>query len=181
MRPDDYKTAKKRSRITVSDIWLSAIRITIDQDKSFSSGRTPIPQEVEKRVNDLLCNLTQGAKKLEADLQQVLPECSVSLDSETSDITVTFPGGRSAELKMLGIDTLSHAQVYGLDYNGAGAATFVRMPQPTLEKDTENKKFRWFLWRGDFGQKLGGNLQNYPNPLTHELLCVALNRYLPDA
>jgi len=182
MTADNYKAAKRRSRITTSDIWLRVIRVTIDQDKSFSSGRTPVPEEVEKRINDLLRTLEDGAAKLEADLRQALPECSVSLDSASLDITITFPQGKGAMLTMRGVDSLNHAQMYDVDRTVEGAATFVRMNQPKWQQDGENKGLRWYLWRGDFVQsRAGRKLQNYWNVITGELLREALKRYAPTA
>lgn len=181
MNADNYKAAKSRSRITVSDIWLRAVQVTVDQDKSFSSGRTPIPKEVEKRVNYLLRSLEAGAVELEADLRQALPECTISLDSASLDLTIAFPQGKNAVLTMRGVDTLNHAQMYDVDRNGTGAATFVRMNRSKWQQDDENRAFRWYLWRGDFVQNRNGKLQNYWNILTGELLREALKRYAPAA
>ncbi|WP_350315659.1 hypothetical protein OHK33_11920 [Pectobacterium aroidearum] len=179
MNADNYKAAKSRSRITNLDIWLHAVQITVDQDKSFSSGRTPIPEEVEKRLDHLLLSLETGAVELEAELRQALPECTISLDSASLNITIGFPQGKDAVLMMRGVDMLNHAQMYDVDRSGAGAATFVRMSQPTWKQDDKNRTRRWYLWRGDFVENRDKKLQNYWNILTGELLREALKRYAP--
>lgn len=173
MTADEYKAAKKRSRIS-TDVWLSVFRITVDQDKAYSSGRTPIPAQVEKRVDDVLRLLMEGATELEADLRKALPECSISLDPASLDVSIAFPAAKVATLTMCGVDTLNHAQVYDLDGSGVSAATFVRMRRPKWKQDDENRPRRWFLWRGDFHGR-----QNYWNDLAGDLLRQALRRYGP--
>lgn len=178
MDADNYKTAKSRSRITVSDIWLSVIRVTLDQDKSYSSGRTPIPEDVALRVNRLSSKLKEGAEELEAKLCDELPECAVSLNPNTLDITIAFPQGKVAVLAMCGVDLLNHAQMYTIDRNGLGAATFLRICPPKWRK--EKNGVRWYLWRGDFVESHRGNMQNYWNEPKGSLLREALKRYAPE-
>lgn len=133
-------------------------------------------------MNNLMHFLEYGAAELKADLLQALPECSVSLDSVSLDLTIAFPQGKVAVLTMRGVDTLNNAQMYDIDRSGAGAATFVRIHRPKWEKDVENKALQWYLWRGDFVQSYEREiLQNYQNPLTGELLREALKRYTPVA
>lgn len=178
MSPQDYKMVKARSAISVADIWHSVVRISLDQDKAYSSGRTPIPPEVAFRVENLICRLEQGAIELEAILQQELPMCSIKLDTASLTIDISFPSGKAVQLHNRGVDW-GNWPVFKADSSPKDAAVFLRIERPGWHKKDYPGKEGWYLWRGDFQENRNlGHMQNHWNIPKEKLLLETFKNYL---
>ncbi|WP_304351082.1 hypothetical protein [Comamonas testosteroni] len=180
MHKDEYKKVRERSGITVTDIWCSAIRISKDQDKSYASGRTAIPDEVCERVRDTIVMIEKASEELHANLQDVLKECDVTLDRDTLQIAITFPSGKKAVLEQRGLEITMLRPIYKADPATRHEALFLLTDEkPWDPKVKGHRSLRWFLWRGDFVESQNaGRIQSYRNDLTERLLYEAFKRYL---
>lgn len=171
----EYKDLKARSRITVIDIWCGAIRVSKDQDKSYSSNRTTIPEAVATRVRQLSVKIGGAASQLQEQLQHALPECAVVLHDTSLEINISFPNGKVAKLENRGLDLANLWPLY-IGNSGSGREAVFVYTFPS-HRDQENPKTAaWFLWRGDFLERLHGPIQNSKNTLTDALLLEALKR-----
>ena len=178
MSPYEYKAAKAKSGISIIDTWCSAVRISKDQDKAYSSGRTPVPPEVAFNIRKLIQRLEEGAAELRTMLQEALPNCSIKLDDESLIIEIIFTTGKKVQLHNKGIDLLNFWPIYEADSSSKGAALFLRTPQPSWEATPPPKKDAWYLWRGDFVENRNLNrFQSYWNMLGNGLLLEAFKRY----
>lgn len=175
---DEYKQAKLRSGISVSEIWCGVTEVSRDRDKSFSCGRTAIPSDVATRVNALLDRLVAGASELRSILQSELQNCSVHLDPDRLEIGIEFPTGKVIRLHHGGVDMMNFWQVFKTDTNSQGGAVFLR-GRPFHQPSAGSERLRWYLWRGDFAENRNlRRLQNYTNPVEKNLLLEVFSRYV---
>lgn len=173
MTSDEYKCAKAKSGISVSDIWCGVTGISKDRDKSFSSGRTVIPSDAASRVSALIERLVEGAGELLAMLQKELPDCSVRLDGDCLAIDIGFPSGNEVRLHNAGVDLMNFWQVYQTAATSQGAALFLRGRLP------HQSKLQWYLWRGDFVESRNlKRFQSYANPVQRILLVEVFKRHM---
>lgn len=176
MTPDEYKSAKAKSGISLSDIWCDVTGISRDRDKSFSSGRTAIPSDAASKVNALIAWLIEGAGKLQAVLQGELPDCSIRLDEDCLAIDVYFPSGKIVRLHNSGVDLMNFWQVYKTEAPYQGAALFLRVGS-SPQQSANTRRPQWYLWRGDFVESRNlSRLQNYQNPVKQALLHEVFKR-----
>jgi len=179
MTPAEYKAAKIRSCITVNDIWCAAARVTKDQDKAYSSGRTPIPESVESNVRRLIEFIETASASLSEQLRHALPDgYAVEIDEPTLCIQIRFPSNKAIKIECCGLDIANLWPVYIADRSTRGEAVFVNAPERPWKRTTDDQR-RWFLWRGDFVVNRSlSRFQSYWNELDERLLIEAFKRYL---
>lgn len=179
MNSDEYRVAKARSGITVADIWYAATKMTKDQDKSYSSGRTAIPDTTATRVRTLVERLSTLGRVLADNISTALPDCSVNFNDSTGLITLTFPSTKSMQIECAGVDTLNLAPVYIAARSTKNEAIFIFLDDNTSLKPKYNiKGEHWFLWRGNFPENRNmSRFQNYFNKIDEPLLTLAFSAY----
>lgn len=178
MTPEEYRAAKARSCISVADNWCACLRVSKDQDKSYSSGRTEIPVELADKVHKLVDDLTAHGRELAEIIRAALPTCSVDYNSDTGAITVTFPSAKSVRLDCSGVDTMNLAPVYVAARSTANEAVFIFFDDHSRMKPGSLKGTSWFLWRGNFSEnRNAGRLRNYFNKIEEPILSMAFRAY----
>ncbi len=170
MTVDEYKAAKTRSGINNAEIWDRGLVISRDQEKAYSSGRTPVPATVAFAIAALVKHIEEGAVELRDVLEQALPDSAVVLSDESLAIEIKFPSGRSVQLQNRGVDMLNRWPIFAADHATRHEALFVRVRNA--------KGYKWTLWRGDFIENRNlGHFQSYGNAIERPLLLEALKRY----
>lgn len=179
MSPAEYKAAKNRSCITVNDIWCAATRVSKDQDKAYSSGRTPIPESIESNVRRLIKFIETASASLFEQLQHALPDgYTVEIDAVSLCIQICFPSQKTIKIDCCGLDIANLWPVYIADRSTRGEAVFVNAPETPWNRIADSQR-RWFLWRGDFVESRSlSRFQSYWNELDERLLTEAFKRYL---
>jgi len=178
MSPEEYKAAKNRSCITVNDIWCAAARVSKDQDKSYSSGRTAIPEDAAANVRRVVSLVETTATSLFDELGQALPGCLVELDGASLSIQVHFPSTKAVKIDCCGLDIANLWPVYSADRSTKGEAVFLYAPERPWKRKADDQR-RWFLWRGDFVENRSlERFQSYWNKLDERLLTEAFKRYI---
>lgn len=118
MTAEEYKRAKAILVPRNKDMWLLFCSISEDQDKAYSSGRTPIPtmKDTDKATIPLaeyLSNLVKDKKEriinLRDKIQSIFPASKLEIDNETFDI---FDKESSLYLKNAGQDWFHQDIIY---------------------------------------------------------------------
>lgn len=178
MDPAEYRAAKARSGIAVADIWCAVNKMTRDQDKSYSSGRTQIPEGTAQGIRKLLDKLSERGRLLAENVAAALPESTVTFDDSSGAISVTFASKKTLQIDCAGVDTLNLAPVYVAARSTRNEATFIYFSDASGAKPASIKGNQWFLWRGNFPENRSvGRLQNYFNEIDGENLSLALSAY----
>ncbi len=181
MSSAEYKIAKARSCITVSDIWCAAARVSKDQDKAYSSGRTPIPEDVATNVRRVVAFVETAAASLLEELRQALPSqngYAIEIDEVSLGIQIQFPSKKTVKVACCGLDIANLWPVYIADQSTRGEAVFLNTPERPWKRIANNQR-RWFLWRGDFVESRSlRRFQSYSNELDERVLMEAFKRYI---
>ena len=178
MTPDEYRAAKARSCISVADNWCAATKVTKDQDKSYSSGRTVIPDTVAKNVRMLIEVLSARGRSLADKIGEALAECTVNFDDANGAITLTFSSMNKVQIECAGVDTLNLATVYVFARSTKNEAIFIYFGDRSIMKP-KHITGGWFLWRGNFSESRHMHrMQNYFNYIEEPILMMAFNAYV---
>lgn len=178
MSPEEYRSAKSRSGIRVVDIWCAATRVTKDQDKAYSSGRTAIPNALATSVRTLVDLLSTLGRTLADNIRTALPGSTVDFNDSTGAITLTFPSTKSIQIDCAGVDTMNLAPIYIAARSTKNEAIFIFFADKSPAKPKYVEGDRWFLWRGNFPENRNASrLQNYFNKLEESLLTLAFSAY----
>jgi hypothetical protein len=178
MNPDEYRAAKARSGITVADNWCAATRMTKDQDKAYSSGRTVIPDVIATNVRILVDLLSARGRILADNIRTVLPNCTVDFNDSTGAITLTFPTTKIIQIECAGVDTMNLAPVYVAARSTKNEAIFIFFGEESPAKPKYIEGERWFLWRGNFPENRNvPRFRNYFNKIDEPLLTLAFSAY----
>ncbi|WP_128140270.1 hypothetical protein [Janthinobacterium lividum] len=178
MNTDEYRFAKVRTGITVPDIWYGVTKMTKDQDKAYSSGRTVIPDIIATKVRTVMEYLENCGKKLADDISKALPDCTVSFNDSTGTIMLTFPSKKSIVIDCAGVDTTNHAPVYVAARSTKSEAIFIFFDDKSPARPNYIPGNQWFLWRGDFPENRHmSQFQNYFNKIGEQLLTSAFRAY----
>jgi len=176
MSPDQYRSAKARSGITVADIWCAATQMTKDQDKAYASGRTMIPDAVAEHVRGLVDDLSNRGRALADDIRTALPGSTVDFNDRNGAITLMFPSKKSIQIDCAGVDTMNLAPVYVAARSTKNEAIFIFFANESPTKPKHVEGDRWFLWRGNFPENRHvGRLRNYFNKIDEPLLTLAFS------
>jgi hypothetical protein len=179
MNPDEYRAAKARSGITVADIWCAATKITKDQDKSYSSGRTTIPDTTAARVRTLVDRVSTLGRVLAENISMTLPDCTVDFNDSTGAITLTFASTKTIQIDCTGVDMMNLAPVYVAARSTRNEATFIFFGDISFLKPKYIEGDHWFLWRGNFPENRNlSRFQNYFNKIDEPLLTLAFGAYV---
>lgn len=178
MPPEEYRAAKARSGITVADNWCAKTRMTRDQDKAYSSGRTIIPNAVAADVRALVDLLSTLGRTLTDNLRTALPNSTVDFNDSTGAITLTFPSTKSVQIDCAGVDTANLAPVYVAARSTKNEAVFIFFANDSPARPKYIDGDRWFLWRGNFPENRHvPRLRNYFNKIDEPLLTLAFSAY----
>lgn len=178
MNPNEYRAAKTRSCIKVADTWCAAIRITVDQDKSYSSGRTVIPEQVATTIRALVNRLSTLGQILADNIRLTLPDCSVDFNQNTGAINIIFPSKKGLQIECEGVDGLNLAPVYVAARSTKSEAIFIYFEQNSPSKPHYIQGDTWFLWRGNFPENQNlSRLRNYFNKIDEPLLTLAFRDF----
>lgn len=178
MSTDEYRSAKARTGITVPDIWYGVTKMTKDQDKAYSSGRTVIPDTIATKVRTVMEYLVSCGNKLADEIRKALPDCTVSFNDSTGTIMLTFPSQKSIVIDCAGVDLMNHAPMYVAARSTKSEASFIFFNDKSPAKPQHIQGDQWFLWRGDFPENRNmSQFQNYFNEIGEQLLTSAFRAY----
>ncbi|WP_425641722.1 hypothetical protein ACPUEK_18125 [Marinomonas gallaica] len=164
----EYKQAKEKLGMKNPDIWCGYFNIAKDTDKSYSSGRLSIPDEIEAKVQTLVEARQLKVQKLKDRISEIFPNDSVDLCDHTNDINLHIKElGVTVNFKNNGKDHFLH-DVYSFIGPGKINHLLLYYPEKPWVKDRSQTAFDWFYWRSDPSQSIG--MQNYHNVITEELL-----------
>lgn len=178
MSLEEYRAAKARSCISVADNWCAVFRITKDQDKAYSSGRTEIPAELAEGVRNVVTKLSNYGRALSDIIRAALRACTVDFNGNTGAITITFPSAKSVRIDCDGVDTVNLAPVYVAARGTLNEAVFIYFGEDSQAKPKYIKESGWFLWRGNFTEsRTAGRIRNYFNTIDEPILSMAFRSY----
>lgn len=178
MSPEEYRAGKARSCISVADNWCAVLRITKDQDKAYSSGRTEIPVELAEGVLNVVTNLSTYGRALSDIIRAAMRACTVDFNDNTGAITITFPSAKSIQIDCAGVDTLNLAPVYVAARGTLNEAVFIYFGKDSEAKPKYIKESGWFFWRGNFTEsRSAGRIRNYFNTIDEPILSMAFRAY----
>ncbi|ELC3158848.1 hypothetical protein RI851_003872 [Vibrio harveyi] len=162
----EYKNAKTRIGISNPDIWCPYFSITRDQDKSYSSGRTKIPDRVAQWVTDELSDQKDRVDKLTSNLKECFPNADIVVLEQNSDVRVVIDKDNSIDFKNKGKDHRC-LDVYSFKVNKK-EHILVFFPEKYWSRDEKELKNKtWGLWNyADRNSPLGRSLTS---KLTKEL------------
>ncbi|CAK1712812.1 hypothetical protein VCRA2119O147_60084 [Vibrio crassostreae] len=142
----EYKYAKTLLGISNPDIWCPYFSITRDQDKSYSSGRTKIPDRVAQWIGDELVDQKYRVGKLKSDLEKCFPDTNIEVSEENCDIKVFFDEGTCIEFENEGKDHQC-IDVYSFNINSRVEHRLLFFPHKHWSgNEKERKEKIWGLW-----------------------------------
>lgn len=139
----EYKRSKELLGISKPNIWCMQFQISIDIDKSYSSGRKEIPEKLSKIIRKKVDEHIEKVLKLQSHLKEIFPDSKVEIDQEKNDILVNIPKENQLKIKNNGINNLGF-NIYSFMTKGRNKRTLVYYPEDYW-KNTHTC-FDWFLW-----------------------------------
>lgn len=141
-----YKKLKDNLGMKNPDIWCSYFNIARDTDKSYSSGRLPVPEKLALNIENLSKTRQFRVIKLVDKISSVFPTSNVSLCEITNDITLDIQSiDRKVIFKNNGKDHFSN-DVYSFIGPGKINHLILYYPEKPWVKDTSKTNFDWFYW-----------------------------------
>lgn len=146
MDSQEYKNAKTRLGVSNPDIWCPYFSITRDQDKSYSSGRTKIPDRVAQWIVDELADQKDRIGKLTSNLKECFPNAKIEVEEESGDVKVVIDTRNSIDFKNEGKDHQC-IDVYSFKIRSKVEHRLLFFPHKHWSTDEEVRKEKiWGLW-----------------------------------
>lgn len=143
----EYKQAKEKLGMKNPDIWCNYFRIARDTDKSYSSGRLPIPGNIELGVEELVVKTEEKFSKLKDIISDIFPDDSVEQCDKTNDISLyNQEYGVTVNFKNEGKDHHFH-EVYSFIGPGKINHLILYYPEKPWVRDKSKIVYDWFYWR----------------------------------
>ena len=156
----EYKACKKLVGPVSRDIWCALLGIAKDTDKSYSCGRSPIPEHIDKKLGKLVKNKEIKAGKLANKLRETFSDdCYVIIRStESNDISLQNKSGLKILFVNEGTDMFNH-DVYSFKSKKGLRNIMLYYPENPYQaprNDDPNNDRDWFYWDGHLAHRRRG-------------------------
>lgn len=146
MNNTQYKCAKDKLGMKNPDIWCAYFRIAKDTDKSYSSGRLPIPDLLKEGINEVVEDHLKRVLKLKDIISKVFDVDTVSICDSTNDITLELQNlDHTVVFKNNGKDHFLN-DVYSFIGPGKINHLILYCPKYPWKKEKKDKNYDWFYW-----------------------------------
>jgi hypothetical protein len=168
MNSNQYKQEFKRSNL-ILDRWLFILNISIDQHKSYSSGRTPIPTSISSLIEKLNEKRRRALQALQESLLKIENiECyNMTIYEQNDDLILTPLSEKGSVLifKNEGLDPFLF-EVYSLAIGDINLI-LVFYPENGLNTNGQPESAKkWFVLKAD-GDRLSHRINDSQKELQH--------------
>ena len=168
MNSIEYKQAKEKSGMKNPDIWCGYFRIARDTDKSYSSGRLVVPDELSKKIEHMVKVRESRVSLLVDKISSFFPDGKIEKCNKTSDITLKInESNTEIRFKNNGKDHFLN-DLYSFIGPGKINHLILYYPEKPWVKSAADTEFDWVYWRSEPSQNIG--IHNYQNAFTKELM-----------
>lgn len=145
MTPIEYKNAKIALGINMPDIWCNYFHISKDNDKSYSCGRTIIPDLLSDTIKQELEENSIRVLKLESSIKRCFPQAEVFIDKDTNDFSIIIDDTKRISFKNEGKNQLCY-NIYSFMSSKKLKKTLVFYPKSYWVTEPEKRDFDWVFW-----------------------------------
>jgi hypothetical protein len=144
----EYKAAKIALGIEIPGIWCSYFHISINNNKSYSSGRTKIPELLSETIKQELEENSVRVQKLVSNLKRCFPQAEVDIKQDSNDIKISIDDKELTTFKNEGKNQMCYNTYSFMSAKGL-KKTLVFYPKNHWVTEPEKRNFDWVFWMLD--------------------------------